>query len=49
VKRYEKFHEPIMTEPADWRLAARTGKFKLNRNEYPFEMNVRRWVIVNLV
>ncbi len=42
VKRYEKFHEPIMIEPADCRLAA-YGK------EYLFEMNARRWVVVNLV
>jgi hypothetical protein len=31
------------------RLAAKTGKFTLNGKEYPFEMNVRRSVIVNLV
>ncbi len=30
MKRYEKFHEPITIEPADCRLAAKTGKFKLN-------------------
>ncbi len=42
VKRYEKFHEPIMIEPADCRLAA-YGK------EYLFEMNARRWGVVNLV
>ncbi len=49
VERYEKFHEPIMIEPADCRLAAKTGRFKLNGKDYPFEMNVRRSVIVNLV
>ena len=49
VERYEKFHEPILIEPADCRLAAKTGKFKLNGKEYPFKMKVRRSVIVNLV
>jgi hypothetical protein len=49
VEQYEKFHEPIMIEPADCRLAAKTGRFKLNGKEYLFEMNVRRSVIVNLV
>ncbi len=49
VKQYKKFHEPIVTEPADCRLAAKTGKFKLNGKEYSFEMNIRRSVIVNLV
>jgi hypothetical protein len=49
VERYEKFHEPIVIELADCRLAAKMGRFKLNRKDYPFEMNVRRSVIVNLV
>jgi hypothetical protein len=49
VERYEKFHEPIVIEPADCRLAAKTWKFTLNGKEYPCEMNVRRSVIVNLV
>jgi hypothetical protein len=49
VKQYEKFHEPILIEPADCRLAAKAGKFKLNGKEYLFKMNVRRSVIVNLV
>ncbi len=49
VERYEKFHEPIMIQPADCQLASKTGKFELNGKEYPFEMNVRRSVIVNLV
>jgi hypothetical protein len=49
VKQYEKFHAPIVIEPADCRLAAKTGKFKLNVKEYPFEMNIRRSVAVNLV
>jgi hypothetical protein len=49
VKRYEKFHEPLVVEPADCRLAAKKGKFKINRKEHPFEMNIRRWVIVNMV
>ncbi len=38
-----------MIVPADCQLAAKTGKFKLNGKEYPFEMNVRRSVIVNLL
>jgi hypothetical protein len=49
VERYDKFHDPIVIEPADRRLAAKTGRFKLNGKDYPFEMNVRRSVIVNLV
>jgi hypothetical protein len=49
VERYEKFQEPIVIEPADCRLAAKTWKFKLNGKKYPCEMNVRRSVIVNLV
>jgi hypothetical protein len=49
VEQYEKFHELIVIEPADCRLAAKTGRFKLNGKEYPLEMNVRRSVIVNLV
>jgi hypothetical protein len=48
-ERYEKFHDPIVIEPADCRLAAKTGRFKLNGKDYLFEMNVRRSVIVNLV
>ncbi len=48
-ERYNKFCNPIVIEPADCRLASKTGRFKLNRKEYPFEMNVRRSVIVNLV
>jgi hypothetical protein len=35
-------------EPADCRQAAKTGRFKLN-GEDPFEMNVRRAIIVDLV
>ncbi len=38
-----------MIEPADCQLAAKTGRFKLNKKDYLFEMNVRRLVIVNLV
>ncbi len=38
-----------MIEPADCRMAAKTGRFKLNGKDYPFEMNVRRAVIVDLV
>jgi hypothetical protein len=49
VERYEKFHEPIVIQPADCRLAAKTGRFKLNRKDYPFEMNIRRLEIINLV
>jgi hypothetical protein len=30
-------------------MAAKTGRFKLNGKDYPFEMNVRRAVIVDLV
>jgi hypothetical protein len=48
-ERYEKFQDPIVIEPADCRPAAKTGRFKLNGKDYPFEMNVRRSVIVSLV
>jgi hypothetical protein len=48
-ERYAKFHDPIVIEPADCRIAAKTGRFKLNRKDYPFEMNVRRAIIVDLV
>ncbi len=48
-ERYTKFHDPFMIEPADCRQAAKTGQFKLGGKDYPFEMNVRRSVIVNLV
>jgi hypothetical protein len=48
-ERYSKFRDPIVIEPADCRLAANTGQFKLNGKDYPFEMSVRRLVIVNLV
>jgi hypothetical protein len=41
-ERYTKFHDPIVIEPADCRLAAKTGRFKLGRKDDPFEMNVRR-------
>ncbi len=34
---------------ADCRMAAKTGRFKLNGKDYPFEMNVRRAIIVDLV
>jgi hypothetical protein len=37
------------TEPADCRMAAKTGRFKLNGKYYPFEMTVRRSIIVDLV
>jgi hypothetical protein len=49
VKRYKRFHEPMVIKPADCRLATKTGKFKLNGKEYPFEMNVRWLVVINLV
>ncbi len=48
-ERYAKFHDPIVIEPADCRMAAKTGRFKLNGKDYLFEMNVRKAVIVNLV
>ncbi len=48
-ERYAKFHDPIVIEPADCRQAAKTGRFKLGGKDYPFEMNVRRSVIVDLV
>jgi hypothetical protein len=48
-ERYAKFHDPIVIEPADCRQAAKTGRFKLNGKDYPFEMNVRRSVVVDLV
>jgi hypothetical protein len=47
-ERYDKFRDLIMIEPADCWLAAQTGRFKLNRKDYPFVINVRRLVIVNL-
>ncbi len=48
-ERYAKFHDPIVIEPADCRMAAKTGRFKLNGKDYPFEMKVRRAIIVDLV
>ncbi len=48
-ERYAKFHDPIVIGPADCRQAAKTGRFKLNGKDYPFEMNVRREIIVDLV
>jgi hypothetical protein len=48
-ERYAKFHDPIVIEPADCRQAAKTGRFKLNGKDYPFKMNVRRAIIVDLV
>ncbi len=48
-ERYAKFHDPIRIEPADCRRAAKTGRFKLNGKDYPFEMNVRQGVVVDLV
>jgi hypothetical protein len=48
-EQYAKFHDPIVIEPADCRQAAKTGRFKLGGKDYPFEMNVRRSVIVDLV
>ncbi len=48
-ERFAKFHDPIVIEPADCRMAAKTGRFKLNRKDYPFEMNIRKAVIVDLV
>ncbi len=41
-ERYAKFHDPIVIEKADCR-----GLFKLNGKDYPFEMNVRRAIIVS--
>jgi hypothetical protein len=46
---FAKFHDPIVIELADCRQAAKTGRFKLGGKDYPFEMNVRRSVIVDLV
>jgi hypothetical protein len=46
---YAKFHDPITIEPADCRRAAKTGRFKLNGKEHPFQMNVRQGVMVDLV
>jgi hypothetical protein len=48
-ERYAQFHDPIVIEQADCRMAAKTGRFKLNGKDYPFEMNVRRAIIVDLV
>jgi hypothetical protein len=48
-ERYAIFHNPIVIEPADCRMAAKTGRFKLNGKDYPFKMNVRKAVIVDLV
>jgi hypothetical protein len=36
-------------ETTDCRMAAKTGKFKINGKEHPFEMNFSMTVIVNLV
>jgi hypothetical protein len=49
VERCDKFRNPIVIEPADCHLAAKTWRFKINGRDNPFEMNVRRLVIVNLV
>ncbi len=46
---YTKFHDPITIEPADCRMAVKTGRFKLNGKEYPLEINVRQAVVVDLV
>jgi hypothetical protein len=48
-ERYAKFHDPIVIEPADCRMAAKTGRFKLKGKDYPFEMNIRKAMIVDLV
>ena len=48
-ERNAKFHDSITIEPADCRLAAKMGRFKLNGKEHPFEMNVRQGVTVELV
>jgi hypothetical protein len=48
-ERYAKFHDLIVIEPADCRMVAKTRRFKLNRKDYPFEMNVRGAIIVDLV
>ncbi len=48
-ERYAKFHDLIGIEPVDSRQAAKTGWFKLNRKDYPFEMNVRRSAVVDLM
>ncbi len=48
-ERYAKFHDPITIEPADGRKASKTGCFKLNGKEHPFEMKVRQGVTVDLV
>jgi hypothetical protein len=39
-ERYDKFRDPVVIEPADCRLSAKTGRFKLNGKAYPFEMNL---------
>jgi hypothetical protein len=48
-ERYAKFPDQILIESADCQQAAKTGQFKLGGKDYPFEMNVRRSVIVDLV
>jgi hypothetical protein len=48
-EQYAKFHNPIVIEPADRRLAARRGRFNLGGKDYLFEMNIRRLVIFNLL
>jgi hypothetical protein len=48
-ERYAKFHDPIVIEPADCWQAAPTGGFKPGRKDFPFKMNIRRSVIVDLV
>jgi hypothetical protein len=49
VERYDKFRDPIVIEPTDCRLAAKTGRFKIKGKEYLFKMSDRRLLIVNLV
>jgi hypothetical protein len=46
LERYAKYHDPIVIEKVDCRQAAKRGRFKLNGKDYPFEMNVRRAIIV---
>jgi hypothetical protein len=46
---FAKFHYPIVIEPVDCWQAAMAGRFKLGGKGYPFEMNIRRSVIVDLV
>jgi hypothetical protein len=49
IKWYNKLRELLAVEPADCRMAAKTGEFKIKGKDYPIKMNVQRTIIVNLI